>query len=72
MKTILSFECEDFLKLFIAYQVTRDRFFIGRKDRFYHPYEVELKPERRRDPITGWKNYRSVILDGKIIGHCGE
>lgn len=59
------------LKAHVADQTTRICRYIG-KDRFFLPHDVILTVLHDRDPFTGWKNFCSVVLDGNIIGYCGE
>jgi hypothetical protein len=46
--------------------------YIGIPEKEYQPSQVELKHLHDRDPFMGWKNYCSVVLDGTVIGFCGE
>ena len=63
------FDSIEDLKVFIADQRTRFCRFIG-KDRVFVPEDVQL--HSALDYFFGWKNYRSVELDGITIGFCGE
>lgn len=65
------FDTIEDLKSFIADQRTRFYHFIGQPERFYKPHEVELIAQHRSNTMF-WKNYCSVVLDGRIIGFCGE
>ena len=69
-KSIEYFDTIEDLKSFIADQRTRFCRAIG-KDRNYRPNQVELIAQGR-DLILGWQNYCSVVLDGRLIGFCGE
>lgn len=60
------------LRLFIADQKTRISRFIGRPERFYNPCDIVVDRIADLDPIMRWKNYCSVIVDGKVVGYCGE
>ena len=68
-KSIEYFDTIDDLKVFIADQRTRICRFIG-KDRSFLPDDVKLRSGT--DLLWGWKNYCSVIIEGTIIGFCGE
>ena len=63
------FDTIDDMKCAIADQRTKFCRFIG-KDKSFSPDDVELK--RNEDLLFGWKNYHHVILDGIVIGYCGE
>lgn len=63
------FDTIDELKTFVSDQRTRFCRFIG-KDKSFVPENVELRGGR--DVLFGWENYCSVVLDGVIIGFCGE
>ena len=69
-KCIRTFETTDDLRNFVVKKVNRILLCIG-KEIQYHPNDVELI-DAGHDPIMGWKNYRSIILDGRLIGYCGE
>ena len=69
-KCIRTFETVDDLKNYIAKKITRICRYIG-EDKLYHANDVELL-SAGKDLIMGWTNYCSVILDGRIIGFCGE
>lgn len=69
-KSIECFDTIEDLKSFIANQ--RNLFCRAIcKDRSYHASQVELI-SHDKDMILGWKNYCSVVLDGRLIGFCGE
>lgn len=68
-KSIEYFDTPDDLKAFVADQRTRFCRFIG-KEKSFVPEDVELQSDR--DRLWGWKNYCNVVLDGIIIGFCGE
>lgn len=66
------FDTIEDLKVFIADQRTRFYRFIGHPERSYNAQEVELVAQQKPDKVMFWKNYCSVVLDGRIIGFCGE
>lgn len=66
------FDTIEDLKVFIADQRTRFYHFIGQSERFYKPHEVELIAQQEPDKVMYWRNYCSIVLDGRIIGFCGE
>lgn len=66
------FDTIEELKEFIADQRTKFYSFIGQPDRSYKPDQVELIEQTKQDIIMFWKNYCSVVLDGRIVGFCGE
>lgn len=70
MKCQLLFETIEELKRFVAEQETRDARFIGETKRVFRACDVELR--NSIDRIAGWKNFKNVLIDGKIIGYCGE
>ena len=65
------FDSLDDLKRTVAAQRTAFYRGIG-KVRPYRPDDVILQHLHDRDPFMGWRNYCSVILDGTVIGFCGE
>jgi len=60
------------LKHHIADQRTRICRYIGRPEKTFCSHDVQLIDLSAKDPFTGWRNYRSVVLDGSVIGFCGE
>ena len=70
-KSIEYFDSIDDLKAFISEQRTLFCHFIGRTDRFFHPHDVQLA-KVPPDPFMRWNNYHGVIIDGIIVGYCGE
>ena len=66
------FDTIEDLKSFIADQRTRFYRFIGQPEKSYRPQEVELVAQQKPDKVMYWKNYCNVVLDGRIIGFCGE
>lgn len=70
-KSIRSFECIEDLREHIAYHMTLFRFFIG-KDKLFRPADVQFSAISDHEPVTGWRNYREILLDGDLIGYCGE
>ena len=70
-KSMEYFDTIEDLKSFIADQRTRFYHFIGQPERFYKPHEVELIAQHGNNTMF-WKNYCSVVLDGRIVGFCGE
>jgi len=69
-KCIRTFDTIEDLKHYIARKITRNCRYIG-EDKMYHADDVELETAGH-DPIMGWTNYCSIILDGRLIGFCGE
>ena len=70
-KSIEYFDSIDDMKSFISDQRTRFCHAIGRKDRFFHPHDVQLA-KVPPDPFMRWNNYHGVIIDGITVGYCGE
>lgn len=70
-KCIEYFDSFDDMKDFVSDQRTRFCHAIGRTDRFFHACDVHLS-DIIPDPFLHWKNYRGVIIDGIIVGFCGE
>jgi hypothetical protein len=70
-KCMVYFDEIDDMKRFIADQRNRFCRFIGKGPR-YNPHDVTLSDPHDFHLLTGWKNCHSVILDGNIIGYCGE
>ena len=70
-KSIENFDSIDDLKEFISDQRTRFCHFIGQTDRFFHPHDVQLT-DAAPDPSMRWSNYRCVMIDGVVVGYCGE
>ena len=71
MKSQQTFENIDIMKCFVADQANLFFRFIGKQDRCFCSIDVQLN-HIDRDPLLGWKNYCSVVLDGRIVGFCGE
>lgn len=71
-KSIEYFDTLEDLKFFIADQRTRFCRFIGRLDKSFQSADVTLSDPMVTHPFVCWKNYRSVIVDGITVGHCGE
>ena len=71
-KSIEYFDSHEDLKSFIAHQRTLFCRFIGKVDKCFHPSDVVLSDPLPQNPFICWKNYRSVHVDGIIVGHCGE
>ena len=71
-KSIEYFDTLEDLKFFIADQRTRFCRFIGRLDKSFRSADVTLSDPLSHNPVVCWKNYRSVIVDGITVGHCGE
>jgi hypothetical protein len=69
-KSIEYFDTIEDLKSFIADQRNLFCRAIG-KGRSYSASQVELIGHDK-DMILGWQNYCSVVLDGRLIGFCGE
>ena len=70
-KSMEYFNTLDELKSFIADQRTRFYSFIG-MPKTYQPEQVQLIAGTGHDLITGFVNCCSVILDGHLLGFCGE
>ena len=58
------------MKQAVADEYTRFKHFVG-KSIVYSPDDVEIIDDCT-DYYAGWKNCRSVVLDGKAVGYCGE
>lgn len=71
MKESLVFESVDAMKSHIVDERNKYNRFIGRHD-IYAADDVELVKQLDSDHRTGWKNCYDIVIDGKIIGHCGE
>ena len=70
-KCIEYFDTPEDLKAAIADNRTRFYRAIGKPYKEYKPNEVHLISQGK-DLILGWRNYCSVVLDGKTVGFCGE
>ena len=70
-KSLEYFDTIDDLKRYIADQRTRFCRFIGLPEKIFRPDDVDLT-DTRVDPLTSWRNYRGVIIDGITVGYCGE
>lgn len=70
MKESIVFESIEEMKMHIADEKNRFNRFIG-KNRSYNADDVDLV-KKQDDRQIGWKNCYDIVLDGKIIGHCGE
>ena len=68
-KSLEYFDSVEELMAFVADQRTRFCRFIG-KDRSFLPEDVQFRSDT--DLLMKWKNFRNVILDGQVIGFCGE
>ena len=66
------YETIDDLKAAIADHHTKFCRFIGKPEKAYKAQEVELVAQQKPDKVMYWRNYCSVVLDGRIIGFCGE
>lgn len=71
-KSIEYFDTHEDLKAFIALQRTLFCRFVGKVDKCFHPSDVVLSDPLPQNPFIFWENYRSVHVDGIIVGHCGE
>ena len=71
LKSIEYFDTAEDLKDYIADQRTRFFRFIGLPGRSFRPDDVSLTSPRH-DPVTGWRNCCSVIIDGITVGFCEE
>lgn len=65
------FDSEDDLRSFVADQRTKFYRFIG-KDRAYLPEDVELIAKHGLNAIIGWKEYYDIMIDGILVGFCGD
>ena len=70
-KCIMNFDSLEDLKIAIANDRTGLLRFVGRSYKSYKPSDVYLFDEEK-DILLGWKNYCSVVIDGKTVGFCGE
>lgn len=71
LKCQTTFHTVDDMKANIVDFLNRVSSYMGHCKR-YHPDEVEIHAFRDVDRLTGWKNYCRVVLDGFVIGYCGE
>lgn len=71
-KSMEYFNTLDELKFFIADQRTRFYSFIGKPEKTYLPEQVQLIAGTDHDLITGFTNCCSVVLDGHLLGYCGQ
>ena len=71
LKSQRSFDGIEELKRFIAEKASKYKHYIGEEKHFL-PSDVTLEILHDLDPFTGWRNYSKVILNGKVVGHCGE
>ena len=69
-KEMRSFTSVDALKEYIAEEHNKFCRYIG-VDKQYTLYDVEIRANDRQD-LGGWKNYSSVVLDGRTLGYYGE
>jgi len=65
------FDCMEDLIQFIAEEITRASYFIG-KGTLIRPDDVELGDPNGFHLVSGLKNCQSIIIKGRLIGHCGE
>lgn len=70
-KDMQSYPSMDALKQAVAEERTRYSRFIGRSVA-YTPDDVQIVAKDHEDFFGGWKNYSSVLVDGKTVGYCGE
>lgn len=66
-----TFETEKHLRDFVARKCTLFSHFVGNNNT-YTPEDIELRIEREFDLLTGWNNFCTVLLNGIVLGHCGE
>ena len=59
------------LKHFVAEQRTKRSHYIGEKN-VYSSDDVVLLPIIDYETLTGWRNFCHVILEGSLVGTCGE
>ena len=71
-KCLEYFDTLEDLKVFIAEQRTRFCHAIGKTEKSFLPSDVEFTDYCDTDLIMGWKNYCTVIIDGNVMGYCGE
>lgn len=71
MKDHRIFDSIDHMKLYIIEEQNRINRYIGLKG-VLDTEDVKLHHKEDYDKITGWKNFREVVLNGKIVGFCGE
>ena len=38
----------------------------------FGPHDIKLTDRQDRDLFFGWRNYFTIVLDGEVIGYCGE
>ena len=65
------FSCMEELTEYIADQRTRFNRFIG-KNQSCLPRDVVYSDPVQRDLLTGWNNFRRILVDGRTVGYCGE
>jgi len=71
-KCLEYFDTLEDLKVFIADERTRFCHFIGKPEKSFLPSDVELTDHCDIDLVMRWKNYYTVIIDGSVVGYCGE
>lgn len=71
MKDMIVFDSVDDMKSHIVDEQNRYNRFLG-KPGTYEAADVELVKQIEHDRRVGWKNCYDIVLNGKVIGHCGE
>lgn len=71
LKCIEKFPDEETMRIHLSDRWNRYKRYVG-SDSIYSQHDIIFQHIRERDWLTGWKNYRTVMLDGEVIGYCGE
>jgi Zn-dependent peptidase ImmA (M78 family) len=71
MKDSRIFDSIEHMKLFIVEEQNRINRYIGLKG-ILDTEDVKLHRKEDYESLTGWKNFREVVLNGKTVGFCGE
>lgn len=72
MKCVRVFDSMDHLKKYVVEEGNKFNRFIGKKGIEYNSRDVEVSDRSYFDHVSGWKNCRKVVLDGRTVGYCGE
>lgn len=71
MKSIRVFDSVDHMKKHVVDEENKFNKFIGKGSK-YQPADVVVSDRSYFDHVSGWKNCREVVLNGKTVGYCGE
>ena len=69
MKCITTHEDVNALREYLAEMRTRTSFYIG-DNVTYSPQDFVFVEDE--DTLFGWKNYSKIMLNGFVVGYCGE